>query len=103
METFIVVLLGFVIGVVIIRQIGKQKEEDNEGAIEKQIAFFDQVPEGKQYVFVDANTYIWLICPETFLSVDMLPADLRVLRPGVIGYMYGYGIIVDEELAGTYL
>lgn len=112
METFIVVLLGFAICIFIIRQIGKQKEEDNGAAIkrgrdahtEKQITFFKKVPEGNQFVFVDPYTFnVLIVNSKHFLLASEVPADLRVLRPGVIGYIYGYGVIVDEELAGTYL
>lgn len=111
METLFSVIIGVGLFLIFTYLVAK-REFENEQAIErnrdahidKQIAFFEKVPEGKCFVFVDVHTFnILIINSKSYLPASEAPADLRCLYPGVIGYMYGYGIIVDEELAGTYL
>lgn len=106
MEIPIGVILGlFVLYMLDQRQttIIKKEYEAIDERVDKYTTLFSGFPDDAKFIFVSSTTYDWLRCSKAFADIDKVPADLRVIRPGVEGYMYGYGIIVDEELAGTYL
>ena len=71
---------------------------------DKALEFVERIPNDVEFIFVSQETLNMLKSSRWYSSIDNVAFhEYSEMHPGVIGRCYGYSIILDEELAGTYL
>lgn len=73
-------------------------------AVDKALEFVESIPNDAEFVFVSQETLNTLKSSRWYSSIDNVAFhEYSEMHPGVVGRCYGYSIVLDEELAGTYL
>lgn len=73
-------------------------------AVDKALEFVENIPNDVEFIFVSQETLNILKSSRWYSFIDNVAFhEYSEMHPGVVGRCYGYSIILDEELAGTYL